>query len=226
MATQIASEQHTKPRQFTLRSVMVWIAVLGLLWGVPSFFPAWTVGVILTSVVYVGFISQWITGWKRLRNASIAAVLLFCGYHLLLTGFPFPVYYFERLRSPVAVNRVDKDALQLADGRIVALPLIKEIPSDHPTFNSALRHGVEVNSNGEVYGLVQWPRFCGNSPVVYDLRRINLSELAAALDPAGMDDEIVEPAKIATLASAPSVWRNRGSVPVDKLYEVREMLGR
>ncbi len=170
MATQLVSQQPTSAHQFTLRDIMIWIGVLGFFWGVPSFFPAFTVGAILASVVYVGFILRRVTGSVFFRNISIVLVLLFCGQHLLLTGFPFPIYHIERLHSPVGVKQVDTVALQLSDGRRVPLPLIKEIPADDAVFITALQHGVEVTDGGDVFGLVQWPRFCGNDPVIYNLR--------------------------------------------------------
>ena len=225
MATQIIAEAPTKPRQFTLLDVMIWVGVLGFLWGVPNLFPFWTVGAILASVVYVGFILRRVTGWSLFRNLAIVVVLLYSGFYFLLTGFPFPVYHIERLRSPEAVKKVGKDALQLADGRQVSLPLIKELPADDAVFNAALQHGVEVNTNGDVYGLAEWPRFCGNSPVVYNLRRINLTNLAAALHPTGLDDTVISAAKISQLAATPSVWGVQGRLPIDKLHEVGQVIG-
>lgn len=224
MATLAVSRAPTKPRQFTLRDVMIWIGVLGFLWGVPSLFPFWTVGAILASVVYIGFILGRITGWILLRNIAIVLVLLFSGFYFLMTGFPFPVYHIERLRSPVAVEQVHKAALQLADGRQVSLPLIKELPADDALFNIALQHGVEVNTNGDVYRLIEWPKFCGNDPTIYNLRRINLTELAAALHPAGLDDAVIPTAEITRLAATPSMWGGRGRLPLDSLYEVRRVI--
>jgi hypothetical protein len=224
MATQLISEAPTKPRQFTLRDVMIWIGVLGFLWGVPNLFPFWTVGAILASVVYVGFILRRVTGWNLFRNVAVALALLFSGFYFLLTGFPFPVYRIERLRSPVTVNHVDNDVLQLADGRQVSLPLIKELPADDALFNIALQHGVEVNTNGDIYGLIEWPKFCGNDPTIYNLRRINLTELAAALHPTGLDDAVIPTAEITRLAVTPSMWGGRGRLPVDTLHEVRRVI--
>ena len=200
---------------------MIWIGVLGFLWAIPSFFPPLTVGAILASVVYVGFILRRVTGSMFFRNIAIVLALLYCGFNLLLTGFPFPIYHIERLRSPVAVKEVDKDALQLADGRRVPLPLIKEIPADDAVFNMALRHGVEVTDSGDVLGLVRWPRFCGNDPVIYNLRRIDLTELAAALHPAGIDDEVVPAADVSRLVASQSSWGTNGRLPVYALREVQ-----
>ncbi len=220
MATQLVSEETTSPRQFTLRDVMIWIGVLGFFWGVPSFFPVLTVGAILASVVYIGFILRRVTGSMFFRHSAIVLVLLYCGFNLLLTGFPFPIYHIERLHSPVAVQQVNKDTLQLADGRRVPLPLIKEIPADDAVFTTALQHGVEVTDGGVVFGLVEWPRFCGNDPVIYNLRRIDLTELAAALHPAGIDDGVIPAAEISRLVARGP----HGGLPTYALHEVHGLL--
>ena len=226
MATQLVSPITASPRQFTLRNMMVWIGVLGFFWAIPSFFPPLTVGAILSSVVYVGFILRRVTGSLYFRNVPMVLVLLYCGQHLLLTGSPFPIYHIERLHSPVAVKQVDKDVLQLADGRRVHLPLIKEIPANDVVFNTALQHGVEVTDGGDVIGLIQWPRFCGNDPVTYRLQRIDLTELAATLHPAGIDDGAVPADEISRLVANQSTWGTNGRLPIYTLHEVQRILSK
>jgi hypothetical protein len=73
------------------------------------------------------------------------------------------------------------------------LPFIKRLPQDAPAFVQALRHGVEVGDDGEVFGLIDPPRMCGNDPVVFRRVRADLSDLAGFLDPDGIDDSIIPP---------------------------------
>jgi hypothetical protein len=56
---------------------------------------------------------------------------------------------------------------------------------------TALKHGVEVEKNGEVVGLITIYPYCGNDPYRWRSERINLSDLAGYMDPDGIDDSIV-----------------------------------
>ena len=137
-------------------------------------------------------------GWKtRLLKGSLYSLLLVAGCHTLLTGSPIPLWHIDQLEAPRIVKSVSASHLELADGQNVALPFIKALPQDNPFFQEALSSGIEISPTGEVFGLMWLDRHCGNSPVLWRKRRVNLSELAAALHPAGMDDSIVHPDEIA-----------------------------
>jgi hypothetical protein len=133
--------------------------------------------------------------WRGIKPIVLAPLIL-SGLHMLGTGSPIPLWHIERLKNPVAVASVENDALVLADGRRVPLPFIKKLPKDDPLFARVLSHGVEVGDRGEVIGLIDPRRMCGNDPVVFYRKRIDLSELAGVLDPDGIDDAIVLPALI------------------------------
>lgn len=78
MTTQTVSTPAAKPRQFTLQDVMIWVGGLGLLWGLPSLFPAITIGAILAAFVYDGFVLSKISGWRVFRELAIVVVLASC----------------------------------------------------------------------------------------------------------------------------------------------------
>ncbi len=133
--------------------------------------------------------------WSGTRRTLLVLFIL-SALHMLGTGSPIPLWHIERLENPVAVTTIDSDALVLADGRRVRLPFITKIPKDDPAFARVLSHGVEVGDQGEVFGLIDPPRMCGNDPVVFYRKRIDLSEFAGLLDPDGIDDTIVLPEEI------------------------------
>lgn len=99
----------------------------------------------------------------------------------------------DRLQRPVAVTAVTASALTLADGRRVGLPFIKAIPAENRVFRAALVRGVEVDADGEVYGLLKIRPSCGMTAYRYHLQRTNLSELAGALVPESVDENAVAP---------------------------------
>ena len=135
-----------------------------------------------------------------LRRLLLYPLLVASGCHLLLTGSPVPFWHMEVLKNPVTVAVVRTDVMVLDNGRNVTLPLIREIPADHPMFLAALEHGVEVAEEGELYGLLSVKRACGNDPTIYYRKRINLSELAALLHPQGIDKRMVHPDEVALIS--------------------------
>jgi hypothetical protein len=153
----------------------------------------------------------------------LVPLLMFSGCHMLLTGSPIPLWHIERLRSPVAVVAIERETLVLDDGRRVRLPFIKRIPQDNPVFLRVLRHGVEVGDNGEVFGLIDPSRMCGNDPVVFYRRRIDLSELAGLLDFDGIDDSIVPPEVIQDLKENYGCPPDRHGMPFDVMGQVRRL---
>ena len=109
----------------------------------------------------------------------------------MMTGSPIPLWYIEELQNPAKVLAVSDTSLTLEDGSEVELPYIQEIPESHGLFLKALKHGVEVRDDGEVFGLLNLRKLCGNDPVAYRRVRVNLSDLAGVLQPSGLNPEIV-----------------------------------
>lgn len=130
---------------------------------------------------------------KWLRRLLLYPLLCVAGCHTLLTGSPIPLWYVEELEHPEPVMAVADSALILANGAHVELPFIRKLPTDHPVFDEAVQHGVDVHSNGEVVGLLRVQRICGNDPVVFRRVRVNLSDLAGVLNPSGIDPDVVPP---------------------------------
>jgi hypothetical protein len=133
---------------------------------------------------------RWIT---RLSKGSLYSLLLVAGCQTLLTGSPVPLWRIEQLDSPQTVKAVNGPHLELTNGQKVALPFIKALPQDNPFFQAALSSGIEISPTGEVFGLMWCDRICGNDPVVWKKLRVNLSDLAAVLHPAGIDESVVHP---------------------------------
>jgi hypothetical protein len=161
--------------------------------------------------------------WRWLGRIVLFPLLILSGCHTLLTGLPIPLWHIERLRDPVAVTVIGDGALVLADGRRVRLPYITKLPQDDPAFAQALRHGVEVDDDGRVFGLIDPPRMCGNDPVVFTRQRIDLSELAGVLDPDGIDDSMESPEEIQNLKENSSSSRDRRGMPFDIMGRARRM---
>lgn len=117
----------------------------------------------------------------------------------LLTGSPIPLWHIEELNDPVAVKFATKTQLILEDGQEITLPFITELPHDNPLFQAAILEGIEINEDGSAFGLMWLDRSCGNDPVVWNKVRVNLGDLAGALQPDGIDESIVHPDAIAFL---------------------------
>jgi hypothetical protein len=109
---------------------------------------------------------------------TVGGLALEVGPTLLLTG-SLPQYRIERLRAPVQVDGWTAEGLKLADGRVVQLPGFTKLPVKSEALTAATKHGIEINPNGRVYALVRLWHWCGNDPVRYDLRRLDLAMLVA-----------------------------------------------
>ena len=145
---------------------------------------------------------------------------------MLMTGSPIPLWYTERLDHPVVVKEVTDKTLVLADGRSISLPFIKRLPKNDPVFLKALKHGVEVGRDGEVVGTLKVHRTCGNDPILWINKRINLSDLAGFMDPDGIDDSIVLPEAIKDLKENENRSLDRHGLPymvLHKAYKVRQI---
>jgi hypothetical protein len=162
---------------------------------------------------------------RWIGRSLLVPLLILSGCHMAMAGSPVPLWHIERLGGPVAVAAISPEALVLVDGRRVPLPFIKRLPRDDPAFVRALRPGVEVGDEGEVFGLIGPRRTCGNDPVVFYGKRIDLSELAGLLDPDGIDDSIVPPEAIRDFKEGYGLSRDRCGMPYDVMVKAR-LLGR
>lgn len=130
---------------------------------------------------------------KRFRRMVVYPILLFAGCHTLLTGSPIPLWRLDRLDSPHRVLLVNHSQLELENGQKILLPFMKSLPQSNPLFEEAVANGIEVGPAGEVFGLMWLDRHCGMDPCLWRRVRVNLSDLAGALYPAGIDDQKVHP---------------------------------
>ena len=102
-------------------------------------------------------------------------------HHFQLTGRFFPIDKVESLNSPVAVRGWDEAGLLLTDGRRIQLPEFSQLPVPSAGLLEATKRGVEVATNGRVYGLVRVDHWCGNDPVGEHIARVDLSHLLTFL---------------------------------------------
>jgi hypothetical protein len=138
--------------------------------------------------------------WKWLRRLLVYPLLIVGGFHTLMTGSPIPLWHLENLESPVPVAATTEEHLVLQDGRKITLPFINSIPHENPLFKAAIVNGIEIAGDGEAYGLMWSDRSCGNDPVAWLRLKINLSNLAGALRPEGIDAVALPPETISYLA--------------------------
>lgn len=132
-------------------------------------------------------------GWIR---GALSVCLAFMLMHFAITGSPIPLWHLEKLTNPVHVRAISATALVVTDGREIGLPFIKELPKDDLLFRAAVQNGVEVDTNGRVYGLLWMERYCGNDAVYWRREKIDLSELAGAIHPRGLDESQLHPEAI------------------------------
>ena len=85
------------------------------------------------------------------------------------------VEHVERLSSVRQVRGWNKGALVLADGKLVPLPGVSELPDKSEALAQATKHGVEIDPEGRVIGLVAIHHWCGNDPVRRHLARVDLA---------------------------------------------------
>ena len=123
--------------------------------------------------------------------AKLLLVLLVCfmALHFLMTCSPVPLFHIERLRNARRVVEFGGDAMLLANRQRITLPHINGIPTNEIFRTVVSKYGVEVDdATGRVYGLIKVHHWCGNDPVRYDRRRIDLSAFAGTINPDMQDN--------------------------------------
>ena len=101
----------------------------------------------------------------------------YCLNFRMLTGHWYPLTQIDKLETPAAVEGWTPKGLDLADGRQVILPGVVALPANSPVLAEAVRQGVEISPEGQVYGLVKVHHWCGNDPVRKHLAKVNLAEM-------------------------------------------------
>lgn len=114
--------------------------------------------------------------------------------------FPPKLSVIETLDSPVAVAGWSTDALRLADGRTVTLPETTSLPASSPLLSEVTGRGVEVSSDGRIYGLLRIHHWCGNDRVKNHLARVDVALL-------------LEYFGVAKSSATPSKWTPGSSSP-------------
>jgi hypothetical protein len=165
---------------------------------------------------------------KRIRWLVLLPALLVVGLPTLFAGFSSPLWHIEHLDRPQAVRSTIDGELVLADGRSIVVPHIRTLPRENPLFQAALSQGVEVGPHGEIHGLLWCDRSCGLDPVLWRRLRVNLSDLAGALHPAGIDDSLVPHETVELLRrhpridlSSPSRSHRNLHLTIEDLYSLR-----
>lgn len=70
---------------------------------------------------------------------------------------------------------------RLPDGRTVALPGVRNLPLTSRALTEVTLRGVEVATNGRIYGLVRVHHWCGNDPVREHIARVDISKMLLML---------------------------------------------
>lgn len=65
----------------------------------------------------------------------------------------------------------------MADGSVVKIPYVVEVPTNLPLLQEALKRGIEIDQQGHVVGLIKVWHWCGNDPIRSHVGRIDLSGL-------------------------------------------------
>jgi hypothetical protein len=117
----------------------------------------------------------------------------------MLTGRFSPIHKIESLQNPIAVTSWSRDGLHLADGRTVQLPGFRSLPTNSPTLTEATKRGVEIRTDGRIWGLVKIHHWCGDDPVREHIAKVDLSDMMIYL----RVGEPVTPMPAESLASEP-----------------------
>lgn len=83
----------------------------------------------------------------------------------------------ETLDQAIPVNSWDKDGLQIEDGRRVSFPGFIQLPSTSEAVTQAIKSGVEIDVQGNIYGLVRIHHWCGNDRCRNHVARVNLAHM-------------------------------------------------
>lgn len=120
---------------------------------------------------------------KILKPFFITVLIIlgtFMAFHYFLTGSFTPKSEIETLKNPLQVQKITKTSIILENGESVKIKYISEIPVGLKVLNDAVNKGVEIDEEGNVFGLLKIHHWCGNDPIRYHLAKIQLSSLILA----------------------------------------------
>lgn len=109
-----------------------------------------------------------------------------------LTGSFLPIRMVESLQSPVEVTHWSEGGLVLADGRSVQLPGFRRLPVQSAALSEITKRGVEISSDGRIYGLAQIHHWCGNDPVTEHIARVDIANVLTFL----REGEMMKPPRV------------------------------
>jgi hypothetical protein len=89
----------------------------------------------------------------------------------------------DSLKNPIMIQAIEPHYLVGEDGQKIALPYVLQLPVTNEVFSAALSRGVEIDTHGNVYGLLKIWHYCGTDPVRLHIARINLTALVILLEP-------------------------------------------
>lgn len=149
--------------------------------------------------------------WMTLVKRLVAGLFVLGVILTFTTGSPVPLWHLETLDDPVRVISVSKTHLSLEDGRQIKIPHLKQLPNEVELFRTAMANGVEMRDDGHVIGLMWFDRNCGNDPVVWRHLRVDLTELGGAIQPEGLDSELLSQDTIDQLMEYERIDQSRPS---------------
>lgn len=92
-------------------------------------------------------------------------------------GLFFKAEIIEPLENPVGVEKWVSDGLILADGRLLPLPGVSQLPERSGILKELTRRGVEIGGDGRVYGLIKIHYWCGTTRMPYHLARMDIADV-------------------------------------------------
>lgn len=119
--------------------------------------------------------------FKSLLRVFLITIIAIGIVRTVLTGCPIPLVHVDFLNDGVNVSSTDGNRLLLPSGGSVVVPGVRYVPTNEVVC-AALKRGIEVTPEGRVFGLLNIHHWCGNDPVCYDRRRIDITSLCWAVD--------------------------------------------
>ena len=135
---------------------------------------------------------------KRVIAAlAIIMVLFLCAVwpqfdHYARTGRFSPIKKIESLQSPTAVKGWTEAGLLLDGGRTIQLPGFRSLPALSDALTEVVQRGVEVATNGRIFGLVKVHHWCGNDPVREHIAKVDISDMLLFLGSASRSIQSLE----------------------------------
>jgi hypothetical protein len=120
---------------------------------------------------------------RRVIAALAIIMVLFLGAvlpqfdHYWRTGRFSPIEKIEALQSPTAVKGWTEAGLLLDGGRTIQLPGFRSLPAQSDALTEVVQRGVEIATNGRIFGLVKVHHWCGNDPVREHIAKVDISHM-------------------------------------------------